>query len=48
MINQYCIFPVGRLENVEVDVAGFKTTTDFEVIEIIGDKYPYPNLLGID
>jgi hypothetical protein len=48
MENQYCIFPVGRLENVEVDVAGVKMTVDFEVIEIMGDKDPYPALLGID
>jgi hypothetical protein len=48
MENQYCIFPVGRMENVEIDVAGVKTTTDFEVIEIMGDKDPYPSLLRID
>jgi hypothetical protein len=48
MENQYCIFPIGRLDNVEIDVAGVKTITDFEVIEIMGDKYPYPALLGID
>ena len=47
MENQYCIFPVGRLENVDIDVAGVKTTTDFEVIEIMGDKDPYPALLII-
>jgi hypothetical protein len=47
MANQYCIFPIGRLENVEMDVAGVKTTVDFEVIEIMGDKDPYPTLLGI-
>jgi hypothetical protein len=46
--NQYCIFPIGRLENVEIDVAGVKTVADFEVIEIMGDKDPYPALLGID
>jgi hypothetical protein len=33
---------------VEIDVVGVKTTIDFEVIEIIGDKDPYPSLLGID
>jgi hypothetical protein len=33
---------------VEIDVAGVKTTTDFELIEIMGDKVPYPSLLGID
>jgi hypothetical protein len=32
---------------VEIDVAGFKITTDFEVIEIMGDKDPYPTLLII-
>jgi hypothetical protein len=48
MENHYCIFPVGRLENVEIDVAGVKTTTNFEVIEIMGNKNPYPSLLGID
>jgi hypothetical protein len=48
MENQYCIFPIGRLENVEIDVAGVKTVADFEVIEIMGDKDPYPALLGID
>jgi hypothetical protein len=48
MENHYCIFLVGRMENVEIDVAGVKTTTDFEVIEIMGDKDPHPALLGID
>jgi hypothetical protein len=48
MENQYCIFPIGRLENVEIDVAGEKTVVEFEVIEIMGDKDPYPTLLGID
>jgi hypothetical protein len=48
MENQYCIFPIGRLENVEINVAGVKTVADFEVIEIMGDKDPYPTLLGID
>lgn len=48
MVNQYCIFPIGWLEGVEVDVAGVKTYTDFEVIDIMGDKDPYPTLLGID
>jgi hypothetical protein len=48
MENQYCIFPFGMLENVEIDVARVKTTYDFEVIEIMGDKDPYPSLLEID
>jgi len=33
---------------MEIDVAGVKTVVDFEVIEIMGDKDPYPTLLGID
>jgi hypothetical protein len=48
MANQYCIYPVGRLQNVEVDLDGVKTMVDFEVIEIMGEKDPYPTLLGID
>ena len=48
MENQYCIFPIGRLENMEIDVAAVKTVSDFEFIEIMGDKDPYPVLLGID
>ena len=48
MANQYCIFPIERLESVEIDVVGVKNITDFEVIEIMGDKDPYPSLLGID
>ena len=48
MENQYCIFPIGRLENMEIDVAGVKTVVDFEFIEIMGDKDPYLVLLGIN
>jgi hypothetical protein len=48
MANQYCIFPIARLANVEIDVARVKTVADFEVIEIMGDKDPYPALLCID
>jgi len=46
--NQYYIFLVGRLENVEIDVAGVKNTTNFDVIEIMWDKDPYLALLRID
>jgi hypothetical protein len=48
MENEYCIFPVGRLLNVEVELASVKTLYYFEVIEIMGEKDPYPSLLGID
>jgi len=47
MENQYCIFLVGRIEDVEVDVVGVKMIIYFEVIEIMGDEDPYPALLGI-
>lgn len=33
---------------MEVNVADVKTIAEFEVIEIIGEKDPYPSLLGID
>jgi hypothetical protein len=48
MANQYCIYPVRRLENVEVNLVGFKIVTKFKVIEIMREKDPYPSLLGID
>lgn len=47
MANQYCIVRIGRLENVEVDVAGEKTYTKFDVIDIMGDKGPYLTVPGI-
>jgi hypothetical protein len=31
-----------------VDIDGVRTFTDFEVIEIVDDNFPYPSLLGID
>jgi hypothetical protein len=46
--NQYKIYPIGRLEQVEVNIEGVKTKVDFEVIEIMDDSDPYPALLGID
>jgi len=48
MANQYYIYLVGRLQNVEVDLAAIKTIEKFEVIEIMGENDLYPTLLGID
>jgi hypothetical protein len=48
MENQYCIFPIRRLESVEINVARVKIVVEFEFIEIMGDKDPYPTLLSID
>jgi len=33
---------------VTVDIEGTSTLTDFEVIEFVDDRNPYPALLGID
>nr|KUM46224.1 hypothetical protein ABT39_MTgene1730 [Picea glauca]KUM48740.1 hypothetical protein ABT39_MTgene4755 [Picea glauca] len=40
--------PDNELENVEVNLVGVNTYADFEVISILGDRDPYPALLGID
>ena len=36
------------LEDVEVDIDGFKSRAECEVTYIIDDTKPYPSLLGID
>jgi hypothetical protein len=48
MDNQQEVSPFGRLEHVPVDIDGVRTFADFEVIEIVDDKCPYPMLLSID
>jgi hypothetical protein len=48
MANQHDVSPFGRLEHVPVDIDGVRTFSDFEVIEIVDDNFPYPVLLGID
>ena len=48
MVNQYCIYHVGRLQNIEVDLVGVNRVVDFEVVEIMGEKDLYPTLMGID
>ena len=47
MTNKYCIYPIGRTQNVWLDLANIKTIIDFEVIEIMGEKDPYLDLSGI-
>ena len=42
------VLPIGRLSQVPVDIEGLCTFIDFEVINIVDDKNPYPTLLGID
>jgi hypothetical protein len=48
MANQYYIYLVGRMKFFEVDLDGVKTIVDFGIIEIMGEKDPYPTLLDID
>jgi len=48
LANQYKIYPIGRLEQVEVSIDRVKTKVDFKVIEIMDDLDPHPNLPGID
>jgi len=48
MVNQQKIIPMGRLQGVTVDIEGANALEDFEVIEIVDDRNPYPALLGID
>jgi hypothetical protein len=47
LANQYQIYPIGRLEQVEVNIEGVKTKADFEVIEIMDDSDPYPLYLEL-
>lgn len=48
MVNQQEIIPMGRLQEVIVDIEGASALADFEVIEIVDDSNPYPTLLVID
>lgn len=48
MENQQKILPMGRLQGTTIDLDGASTRMDFEVIEIVDEKIPYPALLGID
>ena len=48
LAKQQNIVPLGRLPSVPVDIDGVSTLADFEVIEIIDDRNPYPGLLGIE
>ena len=48
LANQQKIVPLGIFFNIPVDIDGVNTLADFEVIEIIDDRNPYPALLGIE
>jgi len=40
--------PFGRLESMWNDIEGIRSTTTFEVIEIVDDSIPYPTLFGLE
>jgi hypothetical protein len=46
LTNQYRIYLTNHLENIEVNLEIMSTMVDFEVIEIVDEKYTYPTLLG--
>jgi hypothetical protein len=46
--NKYNIYPIGRLEQVEVNIEGVKTKSDFKFIEIMDDLDPYLAFIGIN
>lgn len=48
LANQYKIYPIGRFQQALVDINGVQSTTDFEVLEIVDETYPYLTLLGVD
>ena len=48
MVNHKKIIPMRCLYGVTVDIEGVSAVADFEVIEIVDDKNPYPVLLVID
>jgi hypothetical protein len=47
LVDQYRIYPIGRVEQVEVNIDGIKMKVDFEVIDIKNESDPYPTLFGI-
>jgi len=48
MANQHKIVPFGRLESIWIDIEGIRSTTTFEVIQIVYDNLPFPTLLGLE
>jgi hypothetical protein len=39
--NQYMIYPIGRLDKVEVNIKGVEMKVDFEVVDIMDNFDPY-------
>ena len=47
LANQEKVLLIGRLSQVPINIEGLRTFADFEFINIVDDKNPYPALLGI-
>jgi hypothetical protein len=47
LANQHRIYPIGRLENVEVNLGVVKTFADFEVIEVVDAPGHLPCTSGV-
>jgi len=41
-------YPYGTIVGSYIDIEGGSALVDFEVIEIVDDRNPYPTHLGID
>jgi hypothetical protein len=48
LANQHRVLPIGRFKGVTLDLDGVQTKADFEVIEIVDEKTPYPSFLVLD
>jgi hypothetical protein len=48
LANQHRVLPIDRLKGVTIHLDGVRTKADFEVIEIVDDRTPYPTFLGLD
>ena len=48
LANQSKVLPIGRLNQVLIEVKGLRKYVDFEVIDIVDDTNTYTALLGID
>ena len=47
LANQERVLPIDIFCQVLVNIEGFHTFVDFEVINVVDDMNPYPALLGI-
>ena len=48
MVKQQKIIPMERLQGITVDIEGASALENFEAVDIVDDRNPYPMILGID